>query len=121
MVSFQALQEATGEEALADPGRARQRHRGSFSRAHAGPNLLELSQLGLAPHELIDVTGRGERRQPEPFEHLRGAGPLRCLGVQQVHDDLIQHIHLENNLLFPQFEPATAPAAGACEGACSCA
>jgi regulator of cell morphogenesis and NO signaling len=42
-------------------------------------------------------------------------------GLQQFHDDLIQHIHLENNLLFPQFEQALAQAAGACEGACACA
>lgn len=42
-------------------------------------------------------------------------------GLQQFHDDLIEHIHLENNLLFPQFE-APAPSAGACAtGACGCA
>ena len=27
-------------------------------------------------------------------------------GIAQLSDDLITHIHLENNLLFPQFEPA---------------
>ncbi len=27
-------------------------------------------------------------------------------GIAQLSDDLINHIHLENNLLFPQFEPA---------------
>ncbi len=32
-------------------------------------------------------------------------------GTRQLHDDLIQHIHLENNLLFPQFEPAESAAA----------
>ncbi|KJS74596.1 MAG: iron-sulfur cluster repair protein YtfE [Serpentinimonas sp.] len=31
-------------------------------------------------------------------------------GIAQLSDDLINHIHLENNLLFPQFEPR----AGAC-------
>lgn len=29
-------------------------------------------------------------------------------GIAQLSDDLINHIHLENNLLFPQFEPQAA-------------
>ena len=29
-------------------------------------------------------------------------------GIAQLSDDLINHIHLENNLLFPQFEPRDA-------------
>lgn len=37
-------------------------------------------------------------------------------GTAQLTEDLISHIHLENNLLFPRFE-----AAGGCGGACSCA
>lgn len=45
-------------------------------------------------------------------------------GIAQFSDDLINHIHLENNVLFPQFEPATvtAPAAtvGCGSGACGC-
>jgi regulator of cell morphogenesis and NO signaling len=45
-------------------------------------------------------------------------------GIAQLNDDLINHIHLENNVLFPQFEPATAasPAAsqGCSSGACGC-
>ncbi len=30
-------------------------------------------------------------------------------GVAQLRDDLMEHIHLENNVLFPQFEAATQP------------
>ena len=30
-------------------------------------------------------------------------------GVAQLRDDLMDHIHLENNVLFPQFEAATQP------------
>jgi regulator of cell morphogenesis and NO signaling len=31
-------------------------------------------------------------------------------GIAQLHDDLINHIHLENNILFSHFEaPAQAP------------
>jgi len=29
-------------------------------------------------------------------------------GIAQLHDDLINHIHLENNVLFPRFEPQAA-------------
>ncbi len=29
-------------------------------------------------------------------------------GINQFSDDLIAHIHLENNQLFPQYEPARA-------------
>ena len=41
-------------------------------------------------------------------------------GIAQLHDDLINHIHLENNVLFPQFE--AQPAGGGCgaSGACGC-
>jgi len=40
-------------------------------------------------------------------------------GIAQFGDDLVQHIHLENNVLFPTFEPQ---ATGACApGGCGCA
>ena len=39
-------------------------------------------------------------------------------GIAQLHDDLIQHIHLENNLLFPQFEAAPQ---GCGSSGCGCA
>lgn len=38
-------------------------------------------------------------------------------GTAQLTEDLISHIHLENNVLFPRFEAA----ASGCGGACSCA
>ncbi len=44
-------------------------------------------------------------------------------GIAQFGDDLINHIHLENNVLFPQFEAAqqAAPVArGGCGGASGC-
>ena len=43
-------------------------------------------------------------------------------GISQLHDDLINHIHLENNLLFPRFEPKPM-AQGSCGsgGGCACA
>jgi regulator of cell morphogenesis and NO signaling len=40
-------------------------------------------------------------------------------GISQLHEDLIDHIHLENNILFSQFDlPAPAPSASACCGEC---
>ena len=40
-------------------------------------------------------------------------------GIAQLNDDLINHIHLENNVLFPQFE-APAPAQGCGSSGCGC-
>lgn len=37
-------------------------------------------------------------------------------GVAQLADDLVNHIHLENNVLFPQFEPARAGSTCGCSG-----
>jgi regulator of cell morphogenesis and NO signaling len=40
-------------------------------------------------------------------------------GIAQLHDDLINHIHLENNILLNQFEaPAPAAAKSVCCGSC---
>ena len=45
-------------------------------------------------------------------------------GIAQFNDDLINHIHLENNVLFPQFEPVAVSASAATQGcgsdACGC-
>ncbi len=40
-------------------------------------------------------------------------------GLAQLRDDLIQHIHLENNVLFPPFEAATAGDCGSSGCGCS--
>ena len=40
-------------------------------------------------------------------------------GIAQLHDDLINHIHTENNILFAQFEAApVAPRSSPCCGSC---
>ena len=41
-------------------------------------------------------------------------------GIAQFGDDLVQHIHLENNLLFPQFEAAPAAQGGCNPSGCGC-
>ena len=42
-------------------------------------------------------------------------------GIAQLTDDLISHIHLENNVLFPMFEPTSQAVASSCcsSGKCS--
>ncbi|MBE9608755.1 iron-sulfur cluster repair protein YtfE [Chitinilyticum litopenaei] len=40
-------------------------------------------------------------------------------GLRQLADDLVSHIHLENNVLFPQFE-AAATGLGCGPGGCAC-
>lgn len=40
-------------------------------------------------------------------------------GIAQLNDDLINHIHLENNVLFPQFE-AEATSSGCGSSGCGC-
>lgn len=40
-------------------------------------------------------------------------------GIAQFADDLVNHIHTENNVLFPQFEPA-ATGSGDCGTSCGC-
>lgn len=41
-------------------------------------------------------------------------------GIAQLNEDLINHIHLENNMLFPQFESVPA-AQGCASSGCGCA
>lgn len=44
-------------------------------------------------------------------------------GIAQLNEDLLNHIHLENNVLFPVFEAAPAPKSSGCGGGgggCSC-
>ena len=42
-------------------------------------------------------------------------------GIAQLTDDLINHIHLENNVLFPMFEPQRQVAGSACCASGKCA
>ncbi|WP_440111259.1 iron-sulfur cluster repair protein YtfE [Acidovorax sp. BL-A-41-H1] len=41
-------------------------------------------------------------------------------GIAQLGDDLINHIHLENNVLFPLFEQSPVPAQGCGPSGCAC-
>jgi regulator of cell morphogenesis and NO signaling len=69
-------------------------------------------------------TGHGEQLERlMKLTHDANPPPGACntwralyAGIGQFSDDLIHHIHMENNLLFPQFE-----AAPACGSGCGCA
>lgn len=41
-------------------------------------------------------------------------------GLNQLRDDLISHIHLENNILFPMFENAATSSGGCASSGCGC-
>lgn len=41
-------------------------------------------------------------------------------GIAQLNDDLINHIHLENNILFPQFEAKPVSSGGCGSSGCGC-
>lgn len=41
-------------------------------------------------------------------------------GLNQLRDDLISHIHLENNILFPMFENAATSSGGCTSSGCGC-
>ena len=81
----------------------------------------------------IGVMRQEHTSHGEMLEHLMGmtqdatppdgaCNTWRALyaGIAQLHDDLINHIHLENNVLFPAFEAAAAPSQGCDSSACAC-
>jgi regulator of cell morphogenesis and NO signaling len=69
-------------------------------------------------------TGHGEQLERlMALTHDASPPPGACntwralyAGIAQLSDDLISHIHMENNLLFPQFEVQTG-----CGSGCGCA
>jgi len=79
-----------------------------------GMMRTEHTQHGAMLEELMRLTNNAEAPQG-------ACNTWRALysGVAQLHEDLINHIHLENNILFGQFEaPASAPAKSVCCGSC---
>ncbi|MEO7105077.1 MAG: iron-sulfur cluster repair protein YtfE [Rhodoferax sp.] len=95
----------------------------------AGGNPFVAQPIAMMRHEHIDHGNMLDRVLA--LTHDATPPPGACntwralyAGIAQLNDDLINHIHLENNILFPQFEPvaATAPAAtqGCGSGSCGC-
>jgi len=77
-----------------------------------GVMRAEHTQHGAMLEQLMSLSNNAEAPQG-------ACNTWRALyaGIAQLHDDLINHIHLENNILFNQFE-APAPLKSACCGSC---
>ena len=96
-----------------------------FPMLRAGGNSFVSQPIAMMRHEHTD--------HGEALEHLArltnditppmgACNTWRALytGLAQLREDLINHIHLENNILFPQFEQAAQPQ-GCGGGGCGCA
>ena len=96
-----------------------------FPMLRAGGNSFVSQPIAMRRHEHTD--------HGEALEHLASltnditppmgaCNTWRALytGLAQLREDLINHIHLENNILFPQFEQAAQPQ-GCGGGGCGCA
>ena len=96
-----------------------------FPMLRAGGNSFVSQPIAMMRHEHND--------HGEALEHLASltnditppmgaCNTWRALytGLAQLREDLINHIHLENNILFPQFEQAAQPQ-DCGGGGCGCA
>ena len=82
-----------------------------FPMLRQGGNEFVCQPIGMMRHEHVHHGDALERLMALTRDATPPAGACntwRALfsGIRQLHDDLISHIHLENNLLFPQFEGA---------------
>jgi len=69
---------------------------------------------GVALEKLAELT-----HEAKPPEDACNTWRALYAGIAQLNDDLINHIHLENNVLFPQFEAEVA-ASGCGTSGCGC-
>lgn len=102
-----------------------------FPMLKLGGNPFVVHPIGMMRHEHVDHGVALEKlsamtNNATPPEGACNTWRALYGGIAQLSEDLMNHIHLENNLLFPQFESgatATMPAAaGSCGGSsgCSC-
>lgn len=82
-----------------------------FPMMRAGGHPLVGHPIAMMRHEHVDHGAALERLNAltnEATPPMGACNTWRALyaGIAQLHDDLINHIHLENNVLFPQFEAA---------------
>jgi regulator of cell morphogenesis and NO signaling len=99
-----------------------------FPMLKSGGNPFVNQPIGMMRAEQVDHGAALEQLNALTHDATPPAGACntwRALyaGIAQFGDDLINHIHLENNVLFPQFEaaPQAAPVArGGCGGASGC-
>jgi len=81
-----------------------------FPMLKAGGNPFVTQPISMMRHEHVDHGTMLEKLAALTNDATPPAGACntwRALfaGIAQLNDDLINHIHLENNVLFPQFEP----------------
>ena len=82
-----------------------------FPMLKAGGHPMAVHPIGAMRHEHTEHGERLEALAALTNQYLPPAEACNTwqalyAGARQLADDLVQHIHLENNLLFPQFEPS---------------
>lgn len=86
-----------------------------FPMLKAGGNPMVVHPIGIMRHEHVNHGAQIERLAALTTQHQPPHGACNTwqalyAGTARLTEDLIEHIHLENNLLFPAFEPASAQA-----------
>lgn len=92
-----------------------------FPMLRSGGHPMVVHPIGVMRHEHVGHGAQLERLAAltadyTPPEEACNTWRALYAGAQQFADDLIDHIHLENNVLFPQFEPAASGCG--CSGNC---
>jgi regulator of cell morphogenesis and NO signaling len=96
-----------------------------FPMLKSGGNPFVGQPIGMMRTEHVDHGAALDRLNALTHDATPPAGACntwRALyaGIAQLGDDLVNHIHLENNVLFPQFEAAPAAAGGCGSSGCAC-
>lgn len=103
-----------------------------FPMLKSGSNPMVVHPIGMMRSEHVDHGAALEQLSALTHDATPPDGACntwRALygGIAQLHDDLLNHIHLENNVLFPQFEAKAAAAmaapvaaVGSCGGSSGC-
>lgn len=93
-----------------------------FPMLKAGGNSFVVQPISMMRHEHVDHGESLDKLNAltnDATPPAEACNTWRALyaGIAQLNDDLINHIHLENNVLFPQFEASQ----GCGSGGCGCA
>lgn len=96
-----------------------------FPMLKQGGNAFVVNPITMMRHEHVDHGEALEKLAALTHGATPPAGACntwRALyaGIAQLNDDLINHIHLENNVLFPQFEARQAGGSCGSSGGCGC-
>lgn len=122
-VGLADLLEEMHEELLSHMGKEEQV---LFPMLRAGGNPFVEHPIGMMRAEHVDHGAALDRLNAvtnDATPPIDACNTWRALyaGIAQLGDDLINHIHLENNVLFPRFEAAAANEGGECASStCGC-